>query len=277
MHKLTMKQELALLCDFDGTIAKGDVGFRIYTHFGDERWEEINKRWRKGEISSKECLIGEYSFIDASEDEIKEFISDMEIDTGFLDLVETCRENDIPVAIVSDGFDFYIKTLLEKYDIYGVEIYCNNLVFNGRKVELSFPYYDQGCGKCGNCKVLHVNKLRDEKKTVIYVGDGLSDKFASRSADVIFAKDELMEYLESNGIEFNKFLCLGDVHKWLNEILAGNVELPSTTYKCDKSLEDCPKSDQPEKEIIKKRKMKKIEKDMGDEQRRYIIYYEWSE
>jgi len=55
------KYRLALLCDFDGTVTKSDVGFRVYTRFGDERWEEINKRWRRGEISSKECLIGEYS------------------------------------------------------------------------------------------------------------------------------------------------------------------------------------------------------------------------
>ncbi|HGE70895.1 TPA: hypothetical protein ENX78_08680 [Candidatus Poribacteria bacterium] len=267
-----LRQKLALLCDFDGTIAKGDVGFRIYTHFGDERWEEINKRWRRGEISSKECLIGEYSFIDASEEEVRKFVSEMEIDTGFIDLLEACRKNDIPIAIVSDGFDFYIKALLEKYGISDVDIYCNNLVFNGRKVQLSFPYYDQGCGKCGNCKVLHVINLKNEGRTVIYIGDGLSDKFASRFADVIFAKDELMEYLESNGIEFNKFSCLDDVHKWLNSVLIGNVEL-STTNKDNKTLKDCPKIE--EKETIKKLKMKKIKKDMGDG--RYIVYYEWSD
>jgi len=267
-----LRQKLALLCDFDGTIAKGDVGFRIYTHFGDERWEEINKRWRRGEISSKECLIGEYSFIDASEEEVRKFVSEMEIDMGFIDLLEACRKNDIPIAIVSDGFDFYIKALLEKYGISDVDIYCNNLVFNGRKVQLSFPYYDQGCGKCGNCKVLHVINLKNEGRTVIYIGDGLSDKFASRFADVIFAKDELMEYLESNGIEFNKFSCLDDVHKWLNSVLIGNVEL-STTNKDDKTLKDCPKIE--EKETIKKLKMKKIKKDMGDG--RYIVYYEWSD
>jgi len=108
------KYRLALLCDFDGTVAKGDVGHRIYTRFGDERWEEINKRWRRGEISSKECLIGEYNLIDADEDEVRDFVMEMEIDMGFADLVETCKKNDIPIAIVSDGFDFYIHAILEK-------------------------------------------------------------------------------------------------------------------------------------------------------------------
>ena len=257
------KYRLALLCDFDGTVTKGDVGFRIYTRFGDERWEEINKRWRRGEISSKECLIGEYSLIDASEDEVRDYVMGMEIDSGFADLVNTCRENDIPIAVVSDGFDFYIHAILEKYGFSGVDAFCNRMWFNGRKVELAFPFYEQGCGKCGNCKTLHVRKLRDENKKVIYVGDGLSDKFASRASDVIFAKDELMEYLESNGIEFNRFSCLSDVNNWLVELLTGKVEIPNSQPAYCKTQKK-----------IKKLKMKKIKKDMGDG--RYIIYYEWS-
>jgi 2,3-diketo-5-methylthio-1-phosphopentane phosphatase len=257
------KYRLALLCDFDGTVTKSDVGFRVYTRFGDERWEEINKRWRRGEISSKECLIGEYSLIDASEDEVREYVMGMEIDPGFADLVNTCKENGIPIAVVSDGFDFYIHAILEKYGFSNVDAFCNRMWFNGRKVELAFPFYDQGCGKCGNCKTLHVKKLRDENRKVIYIGDGLSDKFASRASDVIFAKDELMEYLESNRVEFNRFSNLSDVNNWLVDLLAGNAEIPkSQPAYCETQKK------------IKKLRMKKIKKDMGDG--RYIIYYEWT-
>jgi len=259
------KYRLALLCDFDGTVTKGDVGHRIYTQFGDERWEEINKRWRRGEISSKECLIGEYDLIDADEDEVRDFVMQMEIDTGFADLVDTCRRNDIPIAIVSDGFDFYIRAILEKYGFSDISALCNKMWFNDRKVELAFPFYEHGCGKCGNCKTLHVKRLRDEDRKVIYVGDGLSDKFASRASDVIFAKDELMEYLESNGIEYNRFSSLSEVNNWMTDLLAGNVEISNSqpAYNCETQKK------------IKKLKMKKIKKAMDDG--RYIIYYDWSE
>ena len=98
------KNRLAVICDFDGTITKLDVGHSIYTRFGDERWEEINKRWRRGEMSSRDCLIGEYSLMDASEQEVRDYVSEMEIDAGFIDLVATCRDNNIPIAIASDGF-----------------------------------------------------------------------------------------------------------------------------------------------------------------------------
>lgn len=280
------KNDLAILCDFDGTVTKEDVGFRIYTRFGDERWLEINKRWRRGEISSKECLIGEYSLIDASEDEVRDYILTMEIDPGFPEFIATCRESQIPLAVVSDGFDFYIKTVLQKYGLSDVEVLCNNLRFNGRRVKLSFPFYDQGCGACGNCKRFHVQRFHDACKKVVYIGDGLSDRFAARASDVVFAKSELMEYLEEHNVSFMRFSSLNDINRWLTEFLKGNVDLPALSNTSG-SPDPCQefimsKNDDSKttklrsraKTDIKKKKMKKIVEDMGD--RRYIVYYNWS-
>ena len=283
------KIRLAVICDFDGTITRIDVGHQVYTRFGDERWEEINKRWRRGEISSKDCLIGEYSLMDASEAEVREHVLKMEIDAGFIDLVATCRNNDIPIAVASDGFDFYIYTVLEKYGLYDMEVLCNKLKFNGRKVELSFPFYDRGCGVCGNCKKLHVQRFRDDSRTVIYVGDGLSDRFAARASDVAFAKGELMGYLMDNNVEFVRFTDLRDVNKWMTGFLAGDIDLPAWAGpKPDGSADPCeeaaslfkkndekPEKSKPkEKSVMKKLKMKKRVEDMGDG--RYVVYYEWA-
>ena len=227
------KPRLAIICDFDGTVAKADVGHRIYTRFGDERWEEINKRWRRGEISSKECLTGEYRLIDASEQEVREYILEMEIDPVFLDLVATCRDNDISIAIASDGFDFYIHTVLEKYSLSDIDVFCNKMEFDGRRVQLSFPYYDQGCGVCGNCKKLHVQNFRNDSRTVVYVGDGLSDRFAARASDVVFAKSELMEHLMDNNVDFIEFDDLIDVNQWVISVLAGDIDLPSGDHRVE--------------------------------------------
>ena len=278
--------KLAVLCDFDGTITKTDVGHQIYTKFGDDQWREVNESWRRGEISSKDCLIGEYSFMSASEQEVREYVLEMEIDLGFLDLVKTCRDNDIPIAIASDGFDFYIHTILEKYGLSDLEVFCNEMQFNGRKVELSFPYYDQGCGICGNCKKLHVQRFKEAERKVIYIGDGLSDRFAARASDVIFAKSELMKYLVENGVDFIQFSDLGAVNRWVAGLLAKNIQFPSPSNGRG-SVDPCQevtllgknKPDQKKKSEkkndIKKYKMKKSVEDMvGD---RYIVYYEWSQ
>ncbi len=275
------KNKFALLCDFDGTITKKDVGFHIYTYFGDERWEEINKSWRRGEISSKDCLIGEYSLMDASEDEVREYTLKMEIDPGFIEIVNTCKKNSIPLAVVSDGFDFYIDIILKKYGLFDIEVFCNNLRFNGRKVELSFPYYEQGCGICGNCKKLHVENFRNKYGKVIYIGDGLSDKFAAQFSDIVFAKGELAEYLINKEIKFIRFQSLSEVNKWLTNAISNEINcFNNPTDPCKevklvkKDNSDEKEPDQDKKEPIKKLEMKKTVCDMGDG--RYIVYYEWS-
>jgi 2,3-diketo-5-methylthio-1-phosphopentane phosphatase len=219
------KTKLSLICDFDGTITRTDVGHQVYTRFGDERWEAINKRWRRGEISSRDCLIGEYSFVHASEHQVREHIMKMKIDPAFTELVSICRENDIPIAVASDGFDFYIHALLEKYGLVDIEVFCNQMKFNGKKVELSFPYYEQGCGICGNCKALHVRKFKNEGRKVIYVGDGLSDRFAARASHIVFAKGELKDYLVDNQIDFMGFDDLSDVYHWMRDLINGKISI----------------------------------------------------
>ena len=75
---------------------------------------------------------------------------------------------------------------------------------------------------------------------------------------------ELMEYLESNGVEFNRFSSLSDINNWLVDLLADNVEIPeSQPAYCETQKK------------IKKLRMKKVKKDMGDG--RYIIYYDWTD
>lgn len=270
------KTRLAVICDFDGTVTEVDVGHQVYVHFGDERWREVNQRWRRGEISSKDCLIGEYSFVDASEQEVREFILKMKIDPGLIDLVATCRNNDIPLAIASDGFDFYINAMLEKHGLSDLEVFCNRMRFNGRKVELSFPYYDKGCGVCGNCKKLHVQKYKDDSRTIIYIGDGLSDRFAARASDVVFAKSELRDYLMQNNVDFISFTDMSDVNQWMIGFLAGDIDLPAKNDgdivdPCQEAANDAKRQ---KKDVIKKRKMEKRVEDMGDG--RYIVYYDWA-
>ncbi len=274
------KNRLAVICDFDGTVTEIDVGHQVYAHFGDDRWKEVNQRWRQGEMSSKDCLIGEYSFVDDSEQEVMDHIMKMEIDPGLLDLVNICKNNDIPIAIASDGFDFYIHAMLEKYGLSDMEVFCNEMRFNGRKVELSFPFHDQGCGVCGNCKKLHVQKFKDDSRTVIYVGDGLSDRYAARASDVVFAKSELKGYLMDNSVDFIEFANLSDVNGWMLGLLAGDIDLP--TKNGDGTEDACQedaffkgnKAKQEKKNAPEKLKMKKSVRDMGDG--RYIVYYEWT-
>lgn len=219
-----------IFCDFDGTVALDDVGDEIFRTLAYHTWKEPVERWKRGEISSRECLETECSGVRASPEEIEGLLSSFELDPSFPDFVRYCRKNDIPLYILSDGLDFYIKYLLERYGLGEVPFFSNRLHFSDGRLVPEFPYFVPSCGMCGNCKVAHIRRLRREGDLVVHVGDGLSDRFAAEEADVVFAKGELLEYCRRTGLPCREFVDFGDVLRALPD-LKGR-EVPEGRRRC---------------------------------------------
>ncbi|UKI42516.1 MAG: hypothetical protein L6V95_06285 [Candidatus Melainabacteria bacterium] len=51
-----MYRECQIFCDFDGTITKEDTIGAFLNRFADNRWLEIEKQWKDGEIGSRDCM-----------------------------------------------------------------------------------------------------------------------------------------------------------------------------------------------------------------------------
>jgi len=189
---------LAVLCDFDGTISKGDIGNTLFREFvGGSEWEELIASWERGEIGSRECLVTECSLATVTRDEIVSLAEGFEIDEHFTEFAAWCSENEIPLAVVSDGLDFYIELVLKKYGLSSLPVYANHLTFTDGGIVPEFPYFEQGCGRCGNCKGYHVRRYREQFGRVAFVGDGYSDRCALEEADLVLAKKGLAQLCQS--------------------------------------------------------------------------------
>ncbi len=57
------------------------------------------------------------------------------------------------------------------------------------------------------------------KKPVIFAGDGLSDRFAVKEADFVFAKRQLLLYCHQQGIACRPFETFADIQASLVELL----------------------------------------------------------
>jgi len=53
--------------------------------------------------------------------------------------------------------------------------------------------------------------LNPTNAPALFVGDGLSDRYAVDSADLVFAKNGLATYCKESGIEYASFRNLNDV------------------------------------------------------------------
>lgn len=200
-----------VLVDFDGTITENDVGALLFNSLSGEESKRVVSQWMKGEISSKECLERECELIEITRKELKNFALSQKIDEHFLDFVDLCKRERMDLAILSDGLDYYIKLILKKYHLEDIPFYSNTVGFEGRKLIPEFPYYDKGCGNCGNCKKYHLKNLRRAKQKVVYIGDGLSDKCAIAEADFVFAKNDLKTFCQEEKIDYFEFKDFRDV------------------------------------------------------------------
>jgi 2,3-diketo-5-methylthio-1-phosphopentane phosphatase len=223
---------MLVFSDFDGTIAKNDVGDTLFKTFGN--WPECEKavqQWLRGEISSRECLEHEAATARLTREQLDTFCDAQSLTPGFAEFVEFCRKRNWPLIVLSDGLDYYIQRLLLRHGL-DLPFFANHLEFApANRIAVSFPYFESrlpfeniiNCrdGKCGNCKGYHIRRLAKPGENIVYIGDGYSDRCGAQEADIILAKGDLAKWCEEKVMEYFRFenftQILYFVQKWSSE------------------------------------------------------------
>jgi len=208
-----------IFVDFDGTIMKADVGNEFFRKFGNEQESlKLVEKWKKGELSGRDLLLGEAAFVRASVAEATSFVEHFEMDRAFPEFVGFCKSAGLEVSILSDGLDFYISRILTINNISPIEFYSNVAHFHDSNLEVTIPY-ESDCKWCANCKGNQILTHSGAEDAVVYIGNGFSDRCAVKYADMVFAKDELLKYCEENNITYFPFETFDDVLKKFRRVL----------------------------------------------------------
>jgi 2-hydroxy-3-keto-5-methylthiopentenyl-1-phosphate phosphatase len=214
-----------LFLDFDGTITVRDATDAILEAYADPAWLRIEEDWRAGRIGSRQCLAAQMALVTATRHEIDSLLDGVAIDEGFMALVDFCSAQGFPVHIVSDGFDYCIQRILGRPSLRhrtwpkGMQIVSSHLEPSGRHWRASFPSMGQGCEHgCATCKPAAMARLMDTSGPVIFVGDGLSDRYAAACANLVFAKDGLAAYCDEHAIAYTRFDNLALVTQTISDL-----------------------------------------------------------
>jgi len=177
---------LVVLCDFDGTITTVDTAEFVLARFAKGDWRLFEKQFERGEITLEECLTRQFSLVKASQRQILEELADVvSFRPNFKKLAEYCKENHIPLIIVSAGLDFVINHFLKLNDCLNlVEVCAAKSSFSLGGISFAFPKLFDRASE--NFKHDLVNHHRSQSKKVIYIGDGTADYAAAKNADYSF-------------------------------------------------------------------------------------------
>lgn len=195
--------DLAILTDFDGTVASRDASFAVLDRFGENRWKEIEERAVKGEMTIPEALRIQSKLIRATRDQIRDHIIEtIEIREGFPQFANFCRDHDIHLEICSDGFGLTIEILLDHWDLNWIPWSSNRLIPSPEGSAIEFPYARDNCPVNANCKCSHLERLEKKYNHVIFIGDGTTDVCVAGKAEEVFARDQLEEIMKASGMKF---------------------------------------------------------------------------
>jgi len=203
------------LCDFDGTVARADVGNRFFARFiaEDDAYRALLAGWYEESVGGRRILADECALARVTEDDALAFAdAHSAIDPAFPSFVEAARLGGGEVAIASDGLLLYIRRILERNGLAHVDASANGLTFDGDRLTPVFGSPDgAGCGECGSCKGAVLKERAVGFARTVFVGDGLSDRCGARAADVVYAKDDLAGWCAREGIAARPFTTFKDV------------------------------------------------------------------
>jgi 2-hydroxy-3-keto-5-methylthiopentenyl-1-phosphate phosphatase len=192
-----------LVLDWDGTVTEVDTLWLVLTEFGDEEvFRRASGQMRAGQMGLRETMEMEFETVkDAPLEEVNAWLAEnARIRPGFHELV---RRHD--PLVLSSGFEELIRPLLAREGV-AVEFVANRVDPRPGGWRVLWNR-DRPCEVCGDwCK-----RGGLPSQPFVYVGDGYSDRCPALSAERIFARAGLADYLDARGVPYEVFEDLEDV------------------------------------------------------------------
>ncbi|OGO53476.1 MAG: hypothetical protein A2V84_08605 [Chloroflexi bacterium RBG_16_70_13] len=211
---------IAILVDYDGTIALTDVSDALMAEFVTDEWEAKAAEYDAGLVGSRRLMEWEVGLITTPPDELRALAAAQPHDPGFAPFVRRAQAAGIPVEVVSDGFGFFIPAALEALGVGDVPVVSAVTSFPaGGRPQIRFPNGHPSCFVCGTCKRTRVLDHQAAGRAVVFIGDGHSDRYAAGYADVVFAKHALLRLCVENGWPFRRWTELVEIDAWLAGVI----------------------------------------------------------
>jgi 2-hydroxy-3-keto-5-methylthiopentenyl-1-phosphate phosphatase len=208
---------LAILVDYDGTIAKTDVADQILLKFIGEQYSRDDAAYSAGIVGSRTLYTSQVKLLPGSAAEVSVLADAQPLDLTFAPFVSRALELGVAVEVVSDGFGFYIEPALERLGVPTIPVITARTKFDGRRASMEFPFGHPDCLVCGTCKRQRVIAHQAAGRSVAMVGDGYSDRYAASLADVTFAKGTLVDLCRAEGWECIPWADFAVVAAWLDD------------------------------------------------------------
>lgn len=212
---------VSVLVDFDGTISVEDVTDDLLSRFSDDpALAEMDRLYAEGRIGSRELQSWDLAVLPRDPELLRREAARHGVDEGLVELVAVVRAQAAAIEVVSDGLGFYVEPTLAAMGLADLPVATNESDLDGPQPMVRFPYGHPRCFVCGTCKRERVRAHQAARRAVVFIGDGVSDRFAAAHADLVFAKGDLERICRSEGWRYEHWERLSQVAAWIESAFA---------------------------------------------------------
>jgi 2-hydroxy-3-keto-5-methylthiopentenyl-1-phosphate phosphatase len=226
---------VSFLCDYDGTIAQTDISDTILArHAAGADWKARDDEYQQGLIGSRDLLEWDATLLPDDEPLLFGTAMEQRLDPAFPQFVEVVRRWGAEIEVVSDGFGWYIPATFERIGVTGLPIATARTTFGtgtGHPA-IAFPAGHPACFVCGTCKRERVREAHRRGNIVVFVGDGMSDRYGAAHAELIFGKRRLAELCEIEDWPYIPWSSFAEIAAWADDAFASGL-LPRETNELD--------------------------------------------
>jgi len=210
---------LHVFSDFDGTITLPDTLMFLTERLGagPEHYRETGRLLREGALSLREAVARDIGTLRAPFAEAAALLrAHVAVDAGFTPFARWCAASDIPLTILSGGFEEIVDVLLGPTGAPVREVRANR--FRPGTWECCF----RDDSPHGHDKAAAVQSARAGGRHTIMIGDGISDREPAAVADVVFARRgrDLAAWCRTRGIACEEYDTFHDVQRGVARRLA---------------------------------------------------------
>jgi 2-hydroxy-3-keto-5-methylthiopentenyl-1-phosphate phosphatase len=195
-----------IYCDFDATVTIEDTWDKLFKQFGDPYAFKVWGKFNTGEYTAAQCITEACATVkDADKEAMNAMFVAQPLRRGFVEFVDFCKEQKLPLTIVSDGFSIYIREIFLHHGI-DIPYFANKVELTDTgNLSVEFPHARESCRFCGACKCGTILTTSADEDTIVYIGDGYSDHCPVEISDVVFARDMLTRFCSKQGIPHHPF------------------------------------------------------------------------
>lgn len=208
-----MNSSRVVFCDFDGTITTQDTFVSVIEKFAPEAAAKFFPAIFKREITLKAGIHQTLGSIPATHyEEIIEFMSHQPVREGLQDFLEFLNHYQIPFVVISGGLTAMVRSVLERQQLMGkiAAIYSGEVDTSGQFLR---AYSTIESDQEFIAKAMVMAKYSTQEK--IAIGDSVTDINMSLAADLVFARDRLMQYLDTENKPYIKWQNFFEIKDYL--------------------------------------------------------------